>query len=151
MEVRFTVPGTPVAQPRQRHSVAMIRGRAVAQNYTPSKHPVQSFKAAVQLAASMAHDGAPIMGPISMAVTFVFPRPKGMVFRKKPMPRTAKTSKPDVDNLMKSVCDALNGLLWLDDAQVFDARIIKLVASGDEQPRTEVVVWQKEWSDTWTA
>ena len=29
-----------------------------------------------------------------------------------------KTGRPDLDNLIKGVMDALNGILWLDDAQV---------------------------------
>ncbi|QQX91317.1 RusA family crossover junction endodeoxyribonuclease [Gluconobacter sphaericus] len=33
------------------------------------------------------------------------------------------TGKPDVDNASKLVLDALNGILWRDDAQVCDLRV----------------------------
>jgi Holliday junction resolvase RusA-like endonuclease len=35
------------------------------------------------------------------------------------------TSKPDGDNYLKGCQDALNGIVWRDDAQVIDARVIK--------------------------
>lgn len=144
MEVRFIVPGVPIAQPRQRTRVMAMGGRMVAQNYTPAKHPSQTFKAAVQLSAAAVYTGPLLQGPLFLAITFVFQRPKVMCWKNKPTPRTAKTTKPDADNLAKSVMDALNGVLWHDDAQVSDMRIIKVVAGGDEQPRTEIMVQPME-------
>ncbi len=44
----------------------------------------------------------------------------------------------DWDNLGKLVSDALNGVCWLDDSQVDDARVLKSV--DPERPRTEVTV-----------
>jgi Holliday junction resolvase RusA-like endonuclease len=35
------------------------------------------------------------------------------------------TSKPDGDNYLKAVQDALNEIVWKDDSQVVDARVIK--------------------------
>lgn len=35
------------------------------------------------------------------------------------------TSKPDADNYLKVASDALNGIVWKDDAQVVNARAIK--------------------------
>lgn len=28
------------------------------------------------------------------------------------------TTRPDVDNITKIICDALNGIVWVDDSQV---------------------------------
>ena len=41
------------------------------------------------------------------------------------------TARPDADNYLKAI-DAFNGIVWRDDAQVVDARVVK-VRSG--QPR----------------
>ena len=42
------------------------------------------------------------------------------------------TKKPDVDNVAKSVLDALNGVAWLDDSQVVRLEISKSYsAAGD--------------------
>lgn len=138
--ITFTIPGLPVAQPRQRSRVMAAGGRFISQNYTPADSPVQSFKAAVRMAAAAAYCGEPLAGPLSVTLRFIFPRPKGLMFRSKPMPRVPRQGKPDIDNLLKSVADALNGLLWRDDAQIVGAFVTKWIAAGGEQPRTEVQV-----------
>jgi Holliday junction resolvase RusA-like endonuclease len=140
MRIAICVPGLPVAQPRQRHRVVTSGGRSFATNFTPRNDPVNAFKAAVQLAAQQAYQGPPLTGPASLTLTFFFPRPKGMCWKKRPMPREFKSNKPDWDNLGKSVCDALTGLLWGDDSQLAKIIVEKWIASGDEQPRTEIVV-----------
>ena len=45
--------------------------------------------------------------------------------------------KPDVDNLSKTILDALNGVLWRDDAQVVDLHITKRYAA---EPQTVITV-----------
>ncbi len=134
--LEFTVPSIPVAQPRQRTAV---RG-GFAMNYTPTKHPVNAFKASCQQALAAVYSGAPIEGPLWVAIAFIMPRPKSMIWKTKPMPREFHTGKPDRDNLQKSVMDALNGLLWADDRQICDGTISKFIASGDEQPHVEISV-----------
>ena len=37
------------------------------------------------------------------------------------------------------ICDALNGIVWKDDVQIVDGRVVKLYA---EQPRVEVEIWR---------
>lgn len=139
MNICFTVPGVPVAQPRQRHAV--IAGHL--RNYTPTRHPVNAFKAAAQFAARQVYgEGPPLMGPISVEITAIFPRPKGRIWKTKPMPRTPKVGKPDADNIFKSLADALTGICWRDDSQLTDVTVRKREAGGDEQARTEVkVIW----------
>ncbi len=136
--ISFTVPGLPVAQPRQRHRI--IPGKAFVQNYTPTKAPVNEFKAAIRLAFAAAFGGGPFAGPLSLSVLFVFPRPKNMVWKSRPMTREYHAKKPDADNLLKSLKDALKGLAWLDDSQVSTVTATKIIAAGGEQARTEVVI-----------
>ena len=40
------------------------------------------------------------------------------------------TGKPDVDNLAKLVGDALNGIVWRDDAQIVDLHVSKIYADA---------------------
>lgn len=129
------VPSVPVAQPRVR---ATVRGKHAAV-YSPSG-PIDSFKACVRLAASAAYGGAPMSGPLRVDVEFVFPRTKQQIWKRRPMPRLPHSKKPDRDNLDKAVLDALSGLLWVDDAQVFDGRVTKWIASGDEQPGVTITI-----------
>ncbi|MEM9588985.1 MAG: RusA family crossover junction endodeoxyribonuclease, partial [Planctomycetota bacterium] len=102
--IRIYVPAVPVAQPRPR---ATIRGFHAAV-YTPSKHPVEAFKATVRMAAADVMRGrAPLQGPLRVDAEFVFPRPRNRVWKTKPMPRERHTKKPDRDNLDKAALDAL--------------------------------------------
>ena len=58
------------------------------------------------------------------------------------MPRVWAPAKgrDDFDNLAKSTCDALTGILWEDDGQVVHVVALKMYAAGDEGPGVEVMV-----------
>ena len=137
--VEFTIPGDPVAQPRPR---VTLRG-SHAHAYTPASHPVGDFKSRAKLAARSVWGGSPSMYPIRVDVQFVMKRPKAKCWKTKPMPRYPHTKRPDRDNLDKALLDALTGIIWADDSQVFQGTIEKWVAAGDEQPHTLVKVWEK--------
>jgi Holliday junction resolvase RusA-like endonuclease len=132
--ITFTIPAVPIAQPRQR--MAIIAGRP--RNYTPTTHPVNAFKALAKLAYAKRTAYGPADGPLTVSITFIMPRPKNKVWKQKPMPRYCHIKKPDLDNLVKAVLDALNGLAWRDDAQIHTLHISKVVAAGDEQPHVQV-------------
>ena len=132
--VSITVPGTPIARPRQR--VGVRNGHAMT--YTDGKHPVHAYKAAIRLAWAEACDYGPTTEPVTMRIEAVFPRPKGKVWKTKRMASYPQCSKPDLDNIGKAVMDALNGIAYRDDAQVWLLTVTKRVAAGDEQPRTEI-------------
>lgn len=138
--IRFTVPAIPIAQPRQRHRIVTTAAGSHAMNYTPAKHPVQTFKASVRLAAQQAYQGPPLSGPVGLVVVFVLPRPGRLRWKTRPMPRCLHQGKPDLDNLIKAVKDSLNGLVWRDDGQIAHANLSKVYASGDEQPCVTVEI-----------
>jgi len=73
----------------------------------------------------------PIDGPVRITATFWFERPKSH-YRKtiKASAPVHHTQRPDVDNLIKTVLDGLNGIAWVDDAQVVE------------------VIGRKDWGDT---
>ena len=58
------------------------------------------------------------------------------------MDGTPHTKKPDIDNVAKSVLDALNGLAFDDDSLIHDLQIIKRYTIGE--PRVEVTM---EWDE----
>ena len=130
------VPAVPIAQPRARATA--ISGHARV--YEPTKHPVAAFKATVRLSAKVAYHGAPLDKPLNVSLVFVMPRPTNLIWKKRDMPRLPHAKKPDADNLVKSVFDALNGLLWVDDSQVHCLSVVKWIASGNEQPHVEIGV-----------
>lgn len=141
MRIAFTVAAIPKAQPRQRHRVINGKdGKAFATNYTPAKDPVNAYKAQVRMAFADAYKGPPLTGPIRLTTVFRFPRPKGMIWKKRPMPAVWHTKKPDRDNLEKSTKDALHGLAWIDDSQVCAGEPFKVTCSGDEQPGVRIII-----------
>lgn len=119
-----------------------MRG-GIAVNYTPEKHPVTAFKATVRLCASQVCDSV-WDAPIRLQVVFVMPRPKSKVWKTRPMPRYRHGKKPDLDNLEKSVMDALTGIAWRDDSQVVCKHSEKWVAAGDEQPHCKITIRELE-------
>ena len=151
MKIEFVVPSVPVAQPRQRHRIAGKGKKQFVQNYTPTKHPVNFFKASVQQAAAAVYSGPPLDGPLFASYVFVMPRAgKPSWITRKDFPfwfgcwkageRVPHVSKEDRDNLTKSLQDAMNKTVFTDDSRVFSGPIEKWVASEFEQPHVEVTI-----------
>lgn len=64
-----------------------------------------------------------IDGPVKLDVLVIVPTSKrSEVFK-------AKDTRPDADNYLKQVMDALNGAAYHDDGQVADARVRKFYAA----------------------
>lgn len=105
-----------------------------------SKHPVNSFKAHCALAARQAYTGPPLDCALSVQLDFVLPRPQRLRWKSRPMPSEPHTSKPDAENLAKSVLDALSQIVWVDDSRIYELVARKRVAAGDEAPHVRVTV-----------
>lgn len=147
--IQFTVPCIPVAQPRPRatlahggkgarmHEVTHIKNPTTGER---KPHPIAAFKASMRHESALAYSGAPLAGALLVRFVFVMPRPSSMRWSKRPMPRAWHTKKPDAENIAKAALDALTGLLWIDDAQVVQLAITKVIASGNEQPSVSVEV-----------
>ena len=131
--VTITVPGLPIAQPR--HKATTIGG--AARMYLPGSHPVHAFKAAVALSWGPREMRT---GPLHVVIDCRFPMPQTHAKKigKKPWP--AMTSRPDCDNLAKSICDALNGIAWLDDKQIVALDVRKIYAPPGHGGETEITV-----------
>jgi Holliday junction resolvase RusA-like endonuclease len=75
--------------------------------YNPSRPDQQTFNAAVT--ARLQPGWTPLTGPVEVLIDFVYAD----------MDRRGQYGGPgDIDNLMKFVFDALNGLLYNDDVQI---------------------------------
>jgi len=83
------------------------------------------------------------------SITFYMPIPKsgytsyigddGKRKRRKVNPGDFHTSKPDIDNLIKGVFDALNGIVWVDDGQVCHIGEQKKIYSHEPGIELEVI------------
>jgi len=135
--LEFTVHTVPVPQPR--HTISRKTGVA----FIPSGNPIHQFKADLKSQVREKYTGPVMEGPITLICWFLLPRPKGMIWKKRPMPREKHIKKPDTDNLTKAVKDALTGILWRDDSQVWHEQASKQIHAGDESPRVVIKVMEE--------
>ena len=83
---------------------------------------VEAWRSDVRSAGSFI--GAPLSGPVEVAVKFVFRRPATHYVagnRNRPLKSEAPTfhtGKPDLSKLIRAMEDALIGIAWRDDAQI---------------------------------
>lgn len=71
----------------------------------------------------------PFEGPLSLFVTFHMPMPDSWSLKmKKKLLGAPVVVKPDIDNLVKGLMDAANGILYKDDNQVTDITVKKRYA-----------------------
>lgn len=125
----------PVAKGRPRFS----NFRGFVRTYTPQK--TLDFEQEVKKQLLEQYKGLPLNGALKMEITFYFGIPKS--YSRKKIKELEKnlflhTNKPDVDNLIKSFCDASNGILWDDDKQVCIIKASKLWTNT--QPRISVSI-----------
>lgn len=126
------IPGVPIAQPRQKQAKH-------GKNYTPAKHPVNTFKASLSLAVANQWQGGLWEGPIKLTIVAWFPRPKSKQWKTKAQTAYWHTGRPDGDNILKAVQDALTHVLWVDDAQVSEVTISKAVCGARQTPGVQVL------------
>lgn len=134
----FTIPGEPVGKGRPRFSGAK-NGRV--HTYTPDKTAMYEKLVRQRWKES----GGRSFGEKHVAVDIYayFPIPKS--YSKKRVAEITEnnekpTKKPDCDNIIKIILDALNGIAYEDDKQVVSVFCIKQYATHDK-PRVTVVVY----------
>lgn len=132
MKIDFFVAGIPKAQPRVK---AFVRG-GHAGVYTPDS--AEYWKQAVRLQATANAPESLVAHPVRIELDFFLPRPKAHHKRDgsvKPNSPVWHCKKPDLDNLIKAVTDAITDTqrIWLDDSQIYQITATKtyaLYASG---------------------
>lgn len=135
MTIKFTVYGEPVAQGRPRAGKDW-NGNPVM--YDPAKS--KNFKQYVKMAAAQYRPEKLLEGPLQVTVKIYKPMLKR--FSKKKLAEAEAgilrpVTKPDVDNYVKGIKDALNKVIWNDDSQVVDLTVSKFYG---ESPRVEVLI-----------
>jgi Holliday junction resolvase RusA-like endonuclease len=120
MKIDLVIKGEPVAQGRPRFSTANGFARA----YDPAKS--KDYKMYVRMAAAAQMKGqAPFCGPVALSLRVYRSMPKSLSKRKQEAAERGQirpVTKPDLDNYIKGVKDALKGVCWIDDAAVVEYR-----------------------------
>jgi Holliday junction resolvase RusA-like endonuclease len=127
MNLSFFCAGIPKAQPRVK---AFVRG-GHAGVYTPDG--AEAWKQEVRRQAVANAPESILTGPIRVELDFFLPRPKSHLGKDglpKPKSPVWHCKKPDLDNLIKALTDAITDTqrVWLDDSQICEITATKTYA-----------------------
>lgn len=139
MNIAFSIPGDP--QGKARPKVTRAKNGS-SHTYTPDK--TVAYEELIRLryfnaAGSFRFEAG---RPLRMRVVAVYGIPKSKPKKTQTAMRTNQirpTKKPDFDNIFKIICDALNGVAYVDDAQIVEAQISKIFTVNDT-PRVEIEI-----------
>ena len=130
MILEFEVPGKPFGKQRPKHGKGFT--------FTPKE--TVNYENLIKLIFKNKYpDHVPTDSGVRMEVKAYYPIAESWTKKKKKLAidRLLHPKKPDWDNVGKIVSDALNEIAYHDDAQVYDAHIVK---EYGEKPRLEVVL-----------
>lgn len=134
--VAFVIPGEPQGKGRAR--VGKTFG-GHARMFTPQK--TVAYECLVALAAQSAMAGAgPFLGPLAVEIEAVHTIPASWSKKRKAAALAGlerPATKPDWDNIGKAISDGGNGVVWADDRQIVDGRVIRRYG---ERPEVRVRV-----------
>jgi Holliday junction resolvase RusA-like endonuclease len=124
--IAFVIPGTPVGKGRPKFA----RRGAFVTTYTPEK--TASYENLVKVKAEEAMQGRPIIdGAVAVQICLFVTPPASWSLKKQRAALdhvTMPTAKPDVDNVIKGIFDAMNEIVFRDDKQVVDLSVQKRYA-----------------------
>lgn len=135
-EVSFTVYGKPAQMGSKK---AFVRGgRAIITDDNSQKRK-QWANAVASVAAEAMARGDLITGPVWLRAVFCFARPKSHfgsgknsdVLKESAPQKHAQT--PDLDKLLRCLCDALTGVVFRDDSQVCHVVCSRVWTTGQER------------------
>jgi Holliday junction resolvase RusA-like endonuclease len=135
MIVKFTVPGEPVG--KQRPRVNTFTRKA----YTPEK--TESYESWVRMCYLQDYKDTKFPDDAFLCITiqafFDMPKSVSNVKKQKMIKGQIRpTKKPDLDNIEKAICDALNSIAYKDDSAIVSAYITKRYT--DINPRVVVII-----------
>ena len=137
--VSFTVEGDPHGKGRPRFRKF---GNFVS-TYTDAK--TKSYELEVKFAARQAMGSSPpLEGPVRLDLIIKLPVPESYSKKRTQACLSGSewpTKKPDWDNVAKSIADAMNDVVFVDDTQIVIARVVKVYSaeSGVDVKVSEVL------------
>jgi Holliday junction resolvase RusA-like endonuclease len=128
VRVSFAVRGYSLGKGRAKSRIVAPRGmKPFVSHYTPAK--TRNFETSITFQAQHAMGSvAPFEGPVRVLIVsvHVVPASWSSTKRAKALAGAIRPNvKPDFDNIGKLICDAMNGIVYLDDKQIVDGRVVK--------------------------
>lgn len=131
--IRFRVYGIPQTKGSVKALWRPGMRRPILTNDNPKN---KGWAATVAGEAQLNRPLQPFQGAVCLTLVFTLPRPQSL-----PKHVTQHTKRPDLDKMVRSVKDALTGVMYRDDAQV-----VELVARKDYGLSPGVLITIKELS-----
>lgn len=135
MDIEFTIDGEAQAQGRPRAGKTRY-GKTIV--YDPDNS--RNYKEYVRMVASQHKPTKPLTGCLDVEIVVYKTIPKSMAQYKAQEARDGTrrpTTKPDIDNVVKGITDAMNSIIYKDDSQIVSLRASKFYS---DSPRVEVTV-----------
>jgi len=132
-KLEFFVPGTPAPQGSKRYigrGISLESSKALPTWRHDIRTAAQDY--ATQVPWSMPFTGQ----PLTMGLVFVMPRPTSTPKRRTP----PAIKRPDLDKLLRAVCDALTTVLFTDDSAITRLTAAKRLADIGETPGAHIVL-----------
>ena len=134
-EIKFTIPGQPVAKGRPIFGAGRV--------YTPEK--TVNYEQLVKFSYLQTERIKFLEGEqlkVELMIYFAIPKSTSKKTIAKMIAGTERpTKKPDIDNIVKAVLDALNEVAYRDDTQVVELQVRKQYS---ERPRLEICLEELE-------
>ena len=136
-EVQFWTPGAPAPEGSKVFKGFSGSGRAILVESSKALKPWRE-RGALFARKAMADAGysAPFIGPVTVDLAFVLPRPKSAP-KSKPV---AAVKRPDLDKLVRACLDAITNICVGDDSQVVGLKASKRIALPGEEPGCRITV-----------
>ena len=128
--IKLVIPGEPVAKGRPRVTKWGT--------YTPEK--TKNYETLVKELFFIEHGQPLLEGQLAINIKAYFSIPKSTSKKNKNLMIAGKirpTKKPDADNILKIIGDALNDIAYKDDKQIVSANIEKFYS---DEPRVQIEI-----------
>ena len=138
---KLEIPGSPQAWQRPRSS-GRSGGKPI---FFEAKH-VKSWRQYIRALAGSWPPSSMLGGtkkdpiPLIVIVNFYMSRPRRLYRKKDPPGTLPAPTRPDLDNLYKGVVDALEGIVFRDDALICSAHMNKYYHEKEGKPRTTIEI-----------
>jgi Holliday junction resolvase RusA-like endonuclease len=145
--IKIEFPGEPRGKGRPRSRVAWTKqDKPFVAIYTDAE--TRKYEEDIAWAAkAIMRASPPLGGPLVVWIEAYFPVPQSWSRPKRDAALAGvirPIGKPDFDNIAKSACDALKGIVWMDDSRIVEAHVTKKYS---ERPVLKISV---EELDVWT-
>lgn len=142
MFLSFKVLGEPCGQGRP--IISTINGRPRGVDPARSRN-YKAYVAVLAANAAKEHGWEYTEGPVLVVINAYFSVPKSKSKKYKAAcykGTELPCKKPDADNIAKIICDAMNGIVYKDDAQICELTVIKRFVCEGQEPYVSVQVFQ---------